>query len=67
MEIVCILAINNHLTKNMIYDSIFVESNFSKKNYKVECDNGIIKWMPKKNFITLAEYRNKRIEEILNN
>jgi hypothetical protein len=58
MEIVCIKQINNNLTLNMIYNSITVDkSGFNKKNYKVKCDNGKTKWMPKANFLVLEELK----------
>jgi len=64
MEIVCINNSDSHpyLTIGKIYDT---DNKFTEYFYLIKDDLGCFAYYSRDRFITLAEFRNKRINEIL--
>lgn len=67
MKVVCVNEFNMGfldeilcLTKGKEYDCVLVEGNY----YLILLDNGYTRWFEKGLFLTLEEYRNRRLEEI---
>ena len=61
---------HNYLVRNKSYEvlSFFVGgyevSSYSKKNFRVMCEDGRIRWELKSRFITLESYRENQLKEL---
>lgn len=69
MKIVCITEFKSQglqyeLTKDKIYESLSKPNWASEDSYFIMCDRGFISAYNKRNFNTLVEYRNKKIENL---
>jgi hypothetical protein len=65
MKVVCVDGNEFDVTFGKIYDVIHIENIGYEKYYKVQTDNGLNMLINKCKFLTIEEFRNKRIEEIL--
>ena len=69
IKVICIDTGNSFLTKDKIYEAIDMEMQhhvYPTNDYNLIADDGFRSSYPKLCFITLAEWRQQQIEEILN-
>ena len=69
MKIVCITEFKSQglqyeLTKDKIYESLSKPNWASEDSYFIMCDRGFISSYNKRNFTTLEEYRNEKIDKL---
>ena len=65
MKIVCIKSDrNNKVTVGKVYNVIYVNEVLSVNNYYIENDSGDKSLYDKRMFITLEEFREKRLSEL---
>ena len=65
MKVVCIKSDrNNKVTVDKVYNVIYVNEVLSVNNYYIEDDLGYKSLYDKRMFITLEEFREKRLSEL---
>lgn len=71
MKIVCIKKFKStnlkyELTYGKVYDTLPKNPNTLVDDYKVVCDRGFLEYYSKNMFVTLEEWRQEKINQILN-
>lgn len=67
-KIVCIdnTHRHNYLTTNRTYTLMEgSHTGYDRKNYRVLCDDGKVRWELKKRFVTLEDWRDNQLKQIL--
>lgn len=71
MKVVCIkkylsTSLQYELTYGKVYDTLPKQNNDPlEDDYRIECDRGFVEYYSKDTFISLDEWREKQIDEIL--